>query len=149
MIFYFNLVGIPMQIIWSVLLFYLIVMFDIFLLLSWYEYRKCIDNSVSDSLSGEGSENSDGDSEYYEENDDYRNTAGAEMEHWTSYNPRTRRQSFHLVLPSTFQHYGSFYLRMGAVGGLNIISISMRRVNIILSIIPAKIIIYWSQCHVD
>lgn len=40
-------------------------------------------NSVSDSLSGEGSENSDGDSEYYEENDDYTNTAGAEMEHWT------------------------------------------------------------------
>jgi hypothetical protein len=79
----------------------------------------CIDNSVSDSLSGRGS-NSDGDSEYYEDNDDdddFTNAAGVKMDHWTSYNPRTRRQSSHLVLPSTFQHYGSFYLRMGAVGG--------------------------------
>jgi len=79
-----------------------------------------IDNSVSDSLSEGGSENSEGDSEYYEDNDnDFTNAAGVEMDYWTSYNPRTRRQSSHLVLPSTFQHYGSFYLRMGAVGGLN------------------------------
>lgn len=38
------------------------------------------------------------------------------MNRWTSYNHRTRRQSSYVVLPSTFQHYGSFYLRMGAVG---------------------------------
>ncbi|KAL5237253.1 hypothetical protein ACI65C_004663 [Semiaphis heraclei] len=72
-------------------------------------------NSVSDSLSGDGSENSEGDSEYYEDNDDFTTNGGVEMDYWTSYNPRTRRQSSHLVLPSTFQHYGSFYLRMGAV----------------------------------
>lgn len=77
------------------------------------------DNSQSNSMSEGGSANSD--SEYYEDDGtDGTNAAGAEMNHCNPHNLRMpRRQSIHMPLPSTFQHYGSFYLRMGAVGTLN------------------------------
>ncbi|XP_050528514.1 proton channel OtopLc-like isoform X2 [Daktulosphaira vitifoliae] len=39
-----------------------------------------------------------------------------DLNHWSHvHHHRGRRNSNHLILPSTFQHYGSFYLRMGAV----------------------------------
>lgn len=70
-----------------------------------------------------GSENNEDDSEYYDKNEDEcaneMNATGAEAHHQWAYTQRPRRQSSHIVLPSTFQHYGSFYLRMGAVGKLN------------------------------
>lgn len=73
-------------------------------------------NSGSESMSNGGSENSD--SEYYvDDGTDGTNAAGAETHHGNPQNMRIyRRQSIHVPLPSTFQHYGSFYLRMGAVG---------------------------------
>lgn len=80
----------------------------------------CVDNSESESSSDDKSERSEGDMEYYEDNEDEctngTNAADVEMNYWKSYNQRPRRHSTHVVLPSTFQHYGSFYLRMGAVG---------------------------------
>ncbi|VVC38319.1 Otopetrin [Cinara cedri] len=75
-------------------------------------------NSGTESLSDGGSDNSEADSEYYE--NEYANGKKVapvnNINNWSSsYNQKTRRQSSHAVLPSTFQHYGSFYLRMGAV----------------------------------
>ncbi|XP_025404734.1 proton channel OtopLc-like [Sipha flava] len=73
-------------------------------------------NSGSNSMSEDGSEDNS-DSEFYEdEGTDGTNVADVGSHHWNPNNQRThRRQSIHVPLPSTFQHYGSFYLRMGAV----------------------------------
>jgi hypothetical protein len=70
-------------------------------------------------MSEDGSEDNS-DSEFYEdEGTDGTNVADVGSHHWNPNNQRThRRQSIHVPLPSTFQHYGSFYLRMGAVGML-------------------------------
>ncbi|XP_050426440.1 proton channel OtopLc-like [Adelges cooleyi] len=74
------------------------------------------DNSDSE-MSSDSSGNGQSDSEYYRENANgivnHTKSTSVDMNPWEHHHHR--RHSSHLILPSTFQHYGSFYLRMGAV----------------------------------